>query len=151
MDRQTVIQQLDKNELDKIYVLYGEEIYLIKDLEGRFKDLVNPATRDFNQIILDGKETNIDVIQSAVETLPFMDDRRYIIIKDFELFKGKKKNFSDKDEKQVLEILKNAPESSLIVFVQYEQVDTRKSFFKNISKFSNMVELKKLEDVQLLN
>src|SRR3712207_8977206 len=95
-----LIKQLDKSELDKIYVLYGEEIYLIRELEDRFKDLVNPATKDFNQIILDGKEANLDIIQSAVETLPFMDDRRYIIIKDFELFKGKKKNFSDKDRSE---------------------------------------------------
>lgn len=151
MKREELIQQLDKNDLDKIYVLYGKEIYLIKELEDKFKALANPATLDFNQVIIDGKETNIDMIQSAVETLPFMDERRYIIIKDFELFKGRKKNFNDNDEKKLLEILESAPETSLIVFAQYEEVDTRRSFFKKLGKFANMVELKKLEDVQLLN
>lgn len=151
MDRKKLLDNIEKNSLSGVYVLYGREIYLIRDLVDRIKSLVNPQTMDFNQIIIDGKETNLDSIQTAIETMPFMDDRRYIFIRDFELFKGRKKNFSDEDEKKLLEMLKSSPETSLVVFVQYDEVDTKRAFFKKMSKFANMVELKKLEDVELLN
>ena len=48
---------------------------------------------DFNLDIIDGKEITIDQIISSIETLPFMDDKRIIILKDFELLKGKKEKF----------------------------------------------------------
>ena len=35
-----------------------------------------------------------------------MDDRKIVIIKDFELLKGKKKNFTDEDEKYFTEYIR---------------------------------------------
>ena len=39
----------------------------------------------FNLDIIDGKETTLDQIISTIETLPFMDDKKVVILKDFEL------------------------------------------------------------------
>ncbi len=46
---------------------------------------------DFNLDIIDGKEIVLNQLISSIETLPFMDDRKIVIIKDFELLKGKKR------------------------------------------------------------
>lgn len=46
---------------------------------------------DFNLDIIDGREIALDQLISSIETLPFMDDRKIVILKDFELLKGKRK------------------------------------------------------------
>ena len=44
---------------------------------------------DFNLDIIDGREIALDQLISSIETLPFMDDRKIVILKDFELLKFK--------------------------------------------------------------
>ena len=38
---------------------------------------------DFNLEIIDGKETTLDQLLSSIETLPFIDERKRVIVKDF--------------------------------------------------------------------
>ncbi|MBH9818589.1 DNA polymerase III subunit delta, partial [Clostridioides difficile] len=88
-----------------MYLFYGREYYLIENAIKAFKDSLNEGMLDFNLDIIDGKEIVLNQLISSIETLPFMDDRKIVIIKDFELLKGKKKNFTDSDEKYLIEHL----------------------------------------------
>ncbi len=151
MERQELINKIDKRELKKIYLLYGKETFLIEEIQSRFKTIINPAMEDFNLSIIDGKETSIDEIRTTVETLPFMSEKRLVIIKDFELFKGKSKNFSETDEKELLFLLENIAETTLLVFILIGDVDKKKKIYKTVEKFGDICELKKLEDMPLLS
>lgn len=104
---------------------------------------------DFNLDIIDGKETMLDQLISSIETLPFMDDRKIVIVKDFELLKGKKKNFTDSDEKYLIEHLDNIPDSTVLVFIVYGDVDKRKSLVKKIDKNGIVFNCDKLSDMDL--
>lgn len=150
MERKELLEELESGNLKQIYLIYGKETFLIEEIQDKVKTLVNPDMMDFNLSVIDGKETNLEEFRSSIETLPFMDERRYIIVKDFELLKGKKKNFTDSDEKELVKVLENISSTTVLVFVNYGEIDKRKSIFKAISKLGRVCEMKKLDDMSLL-
>ena len=100
MKYKDIVYNIKAKNFERIYLLYGREHYLIDNAIKLFKESLNESMIDFNLDILDGKEIMLDQLLSSIETLPFMDERKIVIVKDFELLmKGKKKNFSDKEEK----------------------------------------------------
>ena len=151
MERKKLISNLENRYIEQIYLIYGKESFLIEEIQEKFKALLDETMVDFNLSVLDGKETNLEEFRSSVETLPFMDEKRYIIVKDFELLKGKKKNFNDSDEKELVKILENISDTTVLVFITHGDVDKRKAIYKSINKLGVVCEMKKLDDISLLN
>lgn len=150
MNRGELLTKIENREIDNRYLLYGRETFLLEELENSFIGMVNPDMKDFNLSVIDGKETSLEAIRTAVETLPFMDEKRIVIIKDFELLFGKRKNFTEADEKSLIALLDNFPDTTCLIFVVYGQIDSRKSIVKKIKDRSICLELKKLEDMEIL-
>ena len=149
MNYKDIISNIKHQEFKNMYLFYGREFYLIENAIKVFKSTLNEGMIDFNLDVIDGKETSLTQVISSIETLPFMDDRKIIIIKDFELLKGKKKNFSDSDEKYFIEYLDNIPETTVLVFIVYGEVDKRKSLVKKIDKSGVVFNCDKLSDMDL--
>ena len=101
MKYKDIVYNIKDKNFEKIYLLYGKEHYLIDNAIKLFRESLKESMIDFNLETIDGKETTLDQLLSSIETLPFMDERKIVIVKDFELLtKSKKKNFSDKYEKK---------------------------------------------------
>lgn len=149
MNYKDIIKSMNNNEFKNVYLFYGREFYLIENVIKTFKKSLNESMIDFNLDILDGKELTLDQILSNAETLPFMDERKILIIKDFELLKGKKKNFSDSDESELIEYIEKVPSTTVIVFLVYGDVDKRKSLVKKINKVGIVNHCDKLSDMDL--
>ncbi|GKZ10692.1 DNA polymerase III subunit delta [Paraclostridium bifermentans] len=149
MNYKDIIKSMNNNEFKNVYLFYGRELYLIENVIKTCKKSLNESMIDFNLDILDGKELTLDQILSNAETLPFMDERKILIIKDFELLKGKKKNFSDSDESELIEYIEKVPSTTVIVFLVYGDVDKRKSLVKKINKVGIVNHCDKLSDMDL--
>ncbi|MCR8746551.1 DNA polymerase III subunit delta [Romboutsia lituseburensis] len=149
MNYKDIINNLKNRNFEKAYLFYGREYYLIENAIKVFKESLSESMIDFNLDMIDGKETMLDQLISSIETLPFMDDRKIVIVKDFELLKGKKKNFTDSDEKYLIEHLNNIPDSTVLVFVVYGDVDKRKALVKKIDKNGIVFNCDKLSDMDL--
>ena len=91
MDYKDIIKSINGDKMENLYLFYGKEFFLIDNAIKAFKGTLNESMIDFNLDIIDGRETELSNLISSIETLPFMDERKIIIIKDFELLKGKKK------------------------------------------------------------
>ena len=78
-----------------------------------------------------------------------MDDKKEVILKDFELLKGKKKNFTDEDEKYFTDYVDNIPSTTTLVLVVYGDIDKRKSLVKKVSKNGVVFNCDKLSDMDL--
>ena len=102
MNYKDIINDIKNRNIKNTYLFYGKEYYLIENAIKEIKLTLNDGMIDFNLDIIDGREIALDQLISSIETLPFMDDRKIVILKDFELLKGKKKNFSDEDEKSLV-------------------------------------------------
>ena len=144
MKYKDIVYNIKDKNFEKIYLLYGKEHYLIDNAIKLFRESLNESMIDFNLETIDGKETTLDQLLSSIETLPFMDERKIVIVKDFELLtKSKKKNFSDKDEKTFASHLENIPDTTILVFAVYGEVDKRKSIVNTISKMELPITVKK--------
>lgn len=149
MDYKDIIRNIKSKNFENIYLLYGREYYLIDNAIKNLKESLNESMLDFNLDVIDGKEVFLDQLLSSVETLPFMDDNKITIVKDFELLKGKRKNFSEGDEKYFIDYLDNISESTVLVFVVYGEVDKRKKIVKKIQEKGIVYNCDKISDMDL--
>ena len=82
--------------------------------------LIDPQFRDLNYQVMDGSEVGVDEIINACETLPFMSDRRLIVVKD-SVFLTNRRNGSDnqnsvEDGKRLGEYIKDIPPTTYVIF-----------------------------------
>lgn len=84
-----------KKNFEKCYLLYGGESFLRDLYVKRLKNAV--AGGSFSEMNTDVFNGAVDInrIIDASETIPFMSDKRLLIIKDSGLFKAGRKNDSE--------------------------------------------------------
>ncbi len=99
-----------------------------------------------NYIVLDGKDVNFDKILNACETLPFMSNKKIVLIKDLPLFKNKKEAGEDLGEwndpklKEILiKYIEGLGHHLCLIFVE-KATNIRKtnSLYKVINKVGGM-------------
>lgn len=73
----------DLGDLKPVYLIYGSEPLLLERAEKRLRDrLAAVADLDFNLDVFDGGSASADDVLNAANTMPFMSDRRLVIVKD---------------------------------------------------------------------
>ena len=85
---------LKNKKLNSIYLLYGEEKYLIQEYVKKIKKCFGELYLGINYILLD--ESNIDSLISDIETPAFGYDKKLILIKNSNLFKKDNKYRNNK-------------------------------------------------------
>lgn len=132
-------QEIDKGFVRNLYLFYGSEEYLkrhyIKELE---KLTIAGGIKEMNYSMFDEK-INIESVINASQTLPFMSEKRLIVIKNSKWFKSQAKEESDNKSSQIEGFLKKIPETSVVVFCE-EEVDKRRKTVDLIKKNGLMVE-----------
>gem|GEM_PF-51870 len=91
MDYTALDKSLQRQVISPVYLFYGEETYMRDFYLNRFKLLIPEEYRDFNLDILDGRETGIETIVNIAGTLPFLSDKRLVIVKNADFFKARRK------------------------------------------------------------
>ena len=69
-------KELKQRKLDSLYLLYGEERFLLESCLKKIKNLFGETLRGINYIEID--ETNLDEIISDIETPPFGFEKKLI-------------------------------------------------------------------------
>ena len=118
--------------MDSLYLLYGQEAYLLEDFIKKIKKSFDKLVDGINFIKID--ETNINQLISNIETPCFGFDRKLIIVKEAGLFKkeGKKKSsaaasMSEKIADYIAQNIENVKQDNVIVFIETE-VDKNKLY-----------------------
>ena len=97
-----------------LYLLYGDDGFAMQkfgqDLLSKLSD--DPTTVEMNATRLEGNRINLDDIRNAAFALPFLAERRIVIVNQaLALVKGKK------PQDQFLELLEKMPPSTALVLV----------------------------------
>ena len=127
----SINEDIKNNNYKQAYLLYGEEAYLRKQYKNRLLKGLNPNDDTMNCSFFEGKGINVKSIIDLGETMPFLSERRIIVIEDSGFFKGQ----SDDLPEYVTEM----PEYLHMVFVETE-VDKRNRLFKALSKVGRVTE-----------
>ena len=122
---QRIAEDIKTGQLKQIYLLYGEERYLIRQYRDRLLEALLAGGSEMNLNRYEGKGVAVPEIIEMAETLPFFSDRRVIILENTELFKSGGDKLS--------EYLKNPAQSSSFILVERE-VDKRSSLYKTVKK-----------------
>jgi DNA polymerase-3 subunit delta len=113
---------IKKGKYDNCYVFCGSDEALIKESVGLIADKVlDGAFKDLNYFQYDGMTADIDTVINACETIPFMSDRKVVVIfrADF-LSDGEDKEFKKKYESLVSYKEKPASHCILIAYYVFE-------------------------------
>lgn len=109
------------------YVLHGDDEFTrseaIADLKAR---LGEPAMAAINTTVLDGRSLSISELIHACDAIPFMGDRRLVIVENLlQRFDPRKGGRSEADQKLVdalRDYLPQVPETTRLVFVESKRL-----------------------------
>jgi len=125
MTAENLEKELSKGNLDNLYLLYGEEEYLLEASVKKIKKLFGESLPGINYILLE--EANINRLITEIETPAFGFPKKLIIVKSSGLFKKetktKSKNntlLSDKISEYIENNIKQIKETAIIVFIEKE-------------------------------
>jgi len=143
-------KEFKKHNLKNRLLFYGREAFLIEwAVDTLLEEYVNEACRDMDFSKLDGNLVSLDQIKNHCETLPFLSEKRVVLISDFKLLEGAKvKGFDETEEKALLEYIKSLPESCMLVMTA-DSIDKRKKIIKTISECGSIYEFNELDEKSL--
>lgn len=129
----TIDNDIKAGDFKKVYLLYGQERYLIKQYRDKLIKAMVSEGDSMNFSSFEGDGINQKEIIDLAETLPFFADKRVILIEDAGIF--------SKAGDELGEYLKDSPENTHFIFVE-ESVDKRSKLYKAAAKCGNPVEFK---------
>ena len=131
-------KELKTEQLNSIYLLYGEELFLLESCLKKIRNIFGECIKGINYILID--EQNVSEIIADIETPSFGYEKKLIIARNTGLFKkeGKKKTgelhkLKEKLAEYIEQNIKIIQESVVLVFVD-EEVDEKSDLFKKIEK-----------------
>ena len=136
--------RLKSEEIDSLYLLYGEETYLLETSIKKIKKQFGECVNGINYILLD--ESSVKNLASEIEMPAFGYDRKLIIIRDSELFKKKTTKSQEIDLEEYIEKIKD---SCIVIFA--EQDVEKNELYKLIEKNGTVCNFEKLKSVSIVN
>lgn len=136
-------EQIQKKEIDNLYLFYGEERYLVDLYEKRIKRaLLQPEDEMMNLDVLQSPQDPMQV-EGSMETLPFMAEKRLVIVKESGAFDkgGRLAELADK--------MAQLPDTTVLIWIE-TKVDKRSKLFKAVQKYGHVIEFKRLAERELL-
>ena len=131
-------KELKNGKLQNLYLLYGEELFLLESSLKKIKKLFGETVKGINYINID--DTNYKELISDIETPSFGYEKKLIIARNTGILKkeGKKKNtevvnLREKLNNYINENINIINTSVVLVFIE-EDVDTKLKLYTTIDK-----------------
>jgi DNA polymerase-3 subunit delta len=138
-----IVDEITSGNPKPIYFLMGEEAFYIDKLSDYIENnILTEEEKGFNQMILYGRDVEIEDIIANAKRYPMMSEKQVIIIKEAQ------------DLSRVIEKLSTyaenpQPTTILVICYKYKTLDKRKKLSKLITKNGCLFESKKLYDNQV--
>lgn len=132
-----IIKDIRSKKLAKLYFLTGEEPYFIDMISDTIEnEVLDEADKAFNQIVVYGRDVDVDTIAAHARSFPMMGDKMVVIVKEAQ---------DVKNLEEFEPYIDTIPETTILVFVyKYKKLDKRKTFAKKLDKAGVYFESKKL-------
>lgn len=132
-------KKIKKNELDNCYIFCGPDEKLIKShVEFITNNILKSDFVDLNYSRFDGSKTDFDTIIDACETMPFMSDKKVVVVyrASFLDDNGGSKNLGDLKSKNfvLLNEYLNNPSPHCILIIYYMFISDREKPSNKIKK-----------------
>lgn len=137
---QTLNQDIKEKSFKKIYLLYGDEPFLVGSYKKKLREVITGGdTMNFNYF--EGKNPDVREIISLADTMPFFADRRLILVDGSGFFKSA--------QEELAAYLPQMPDTTCLIFAESE-VDKRNRLYKRVKELGYAAELNKQDTAQLM-
>ena len=144
MDRAAFAGLLKENKIPSVLLFDGPEENMKQTaLNSLRKALLPEGLEEMNETRLENPGT--DEIIAAAETIPFLADRRLVILRDFAPLVRKQ---SEPDDR-LLDYLPKVPPTSVLLFYCVQQPDTRRKLYSAVKKLGGTVTFEPLKGAEL--
>ena len=124
-------EEIKSGQLKQVYILYGEEAYLRNQYKDKLRDALLDGGDSMNLHYFEGKDVKAGEVIDLAETMPFLAQRRVIILENSGLFSH--------GGEQLAEYLSAPPETAFFVFVE-PTVDKRSKLYKTATAKGRAIE-----------
>lgn len=146
-------KELKNQNLKSLYLLYGEELFLLETTLKKIKSLFGETIKGINYILID--ESNISELIANIETPAFGYEKKLIIARNTGILKkeGKRKNtetvkLKEKINNYIQENIKIINESTVLVFVE-EEADKKQELYTTIEKLGTVCQFEFQKPIQI--
>ena len=147
-------KELNQGNLEGIYLLYGEETFLLEQQLKKIKKNFGEVVKGINYISID--ENNIQELIADIETPAFGYQNKLIIARNTGIFKregkgktgGASKELKDKINDYLKDNIKMIEEAVVLVFVE-EEVE-KNSIFNTIEKIGKVCNFEEQKPLQII-
>ena len=143
MDRKDFTRALSQHSLPQVLLFEGEEEQLKQSALAELRRSILPAGMEsLNETILE--DPRPDQLIAAVETQPFMSDRRLVIVRDCPALSGR----AEADDR-LISYLPSVPETAFLLFYCTGKPDGRKKLYSAIKKSGAVITFAALKGPEL--
>lgn len=123
---EALLKRIQNKDYKPIYLLQGEkETYFVDIISSYIEtNVLSEDQKAFNQVILYGKDTDVDELINSAKRYPMMADHQVIILREAQSLKNIEKLAFYADKPQ--------PTTILVLCFKHKKVDGRKKVFKTI-------------------
>lgn len=126
-------EQIQKGEIRGVYLLYGEENYLVKLFEQKIRRaLLTEEDEMMNLSVFSDPKAMPDVLAS-LETLPFMVEKKLVLLRDMGLCRP------GEDQSALTEAIERNLDTTVVVITE-TAADKRSQVYKYVAKNGKAVE-----------
>lgn len=141
-----IFDDINKNKLHNLYLFHGPEEYVKRQALSELSQVVvSQEYRDLNYMVIDGETADSDDIIASCETLPFLSDKRLVVVMDYAGFGNKK---FDKDDK-LADYFSNIPDTTCLVLYNRGDINKSSSLYKKAKKAGKAVCFDRLDSGEL--
>ena len=142
MDHKQIIKDVESGKFEKIYFLHGEEaLFMDMITDAIVKHALQEHERDFNQTIIYGKEADALSLISEAKGYPMMAERRLVVLKEAQDFRG---------IEDLLPYFEEPNEQTILVInYKYKKYDSRKKSIKAAAKNGIVFKSEKVKEYRL--
>lgn len=127
-----LFQTLELKQYAPVYLIDGEEPYYLDQITDYFENkILNPGERDFNLMVMYGKDADWSDVVNACRRFPMFSDKQVVILKDAAQLKGGQGDL--KGLNSLLAYIENpSPSTIFLIEHPYKKADGKTKFVKRI-------------------
>ncbi|MDG2209532.1 MAG: DNA polymerase III subunit delta [Flavobacteriales bacterium] len=148
MPHRQVIRDIESKKFEPMYLLHGEEPFFIDEVSKTLESsVVEEGMKDFNQVVMYGRDTTIDQVLEAARRFPMMADRQLVLMREAQEWPAWRRS----DDMAKLEAYAQSPVASTVLAFCFKnkKADGRLKAVKAISKNGVLFLSEKVRDYKL--
>ena len=147
MNHTAFFDALKAGSIGECYLFEGAEEYIKQQaLKQLFARVLPAGLEEMN--LTDLTDPDADSLIAASETLPFMGEKRVVVVRECSLITSGKKSEDEKKAEAIMEYIGRIPPSTCLVFYVKGKADGRKKLYTTLKKKNAIVDFSPMNDAE---